>query len=220
MTVNCCVALVVFTFCGGKLIAVGGIPTSDWICRLANAVLTAELPVPMMLNCTRLGGEFTLVLTVRVAGCPDVTDGGLKPAVKPLGSPMAEKATVCGTPAIVVVTMLNVAEFPAIVLAGFGITAMEKLFAGTPVPLREICLNPSPLPFTARVAWRSPSAAGVKVTFTVQLWPSCKVSPAQLSVSPKSVALAPLMARDAMGNGRAPTLVKVVTCAAVVMPMI
>src|SRR5208282_753622 len=99
--------------------------------------------------------------------------------------------------------------------------------AGTPVPVRlAVCVLPVTSPLlsvTVRVALSLLTVDGVNVTLMVHEPPTASglLLLGQLSVSPKSAALGPLIAMAAefaRVRGAVPTLVKVTPCAVLSVP--
>jgi len=68
-----------------------------------------------------------------------------------------------------------------------------------------------------RVAVRVPDADGVKLTLMVQLEPAARLE-AQVVVSPKSVAFVPVSEMTILVSAAVPTLLSVITRAALVVP--
>jgi hypothetical protein len=65
---------------------------------------------------------------------PAATEAGLKDAVAPEGSPLAEKLTVSAVPRVSVVEMVEVPDWPCWMESAFGLAEMEKSLAGVGVP--------------------------------------------------------------------------------------
>ena len=86
--------------------------------------------MPVIVNVKVPAAAAVVVLTVRVALPPEVTDVGEMEAVTPAGVAEAESITVCALPDVVAVLMVAVAELPATIFKLFGLAEMEKSLAG------------------------------------------------------------------------------------------
>ncbi|MFB7445825.1 hypothetical protein ACFC01_47515 [Streptomyces mirabilis] len=82
------------------------------------------MPVTVMLYVP--AGVDEDVATVSVEEPPAVTEVGLKVVVAPLGSPEADRFTVCAAPEVTAVETVVVADEPAFTLDEAGLTAVEK----------------------------------------------------------------------------------------------
>ena len=98
-----------------------------------------------------------------------------------------------------------------------GVTLTEDV----PVPVNgRLCGLPPPLSVTVTAAVRAPIAVGSNVTLIVQLFFGPKEVP-QVLVSAKSVEFVPVIARPVIEIVLpAAALVKVMTCAALVVPTV
>ena len=75
-----------------------------------------------------------VVLTVSVQVPEPVIDEGLHAAAMPVGIPDAVRATVPVNPAIAVIGMLKLADFPAVVVCVLGEDVIEKSEIKFPLP--------------------------------------------------------------------------------------
>ena len=99
---------------------------------------------------------------------------------------------------------------------------VEKAATATlpwPVPVKVIIGGLTPeLPLMTREAVKLPELVGVNVMVIVQLPPAATELPHVLAVTAKSAALLPVIPMLVMVNVALPALVRVMTCAELVVP--
>jgi len=120
---------------------------------------------------------FTVSVEVAVPALEAATVGGLKLHDTPVAKPVVhDRLTEPENPPRKVTAMVEVAEFPAVMVVGEN--GVAEILKSLPDPNTGIdCGLPASLSLTERFAVRYPPAAGVKLTFTVQLAPAAKELP-------------------------------------------
>src|ERR1700736_1441304 len=117
----------------------GGGGAELWTTRVTVVLCVAEVPVPVTVTEEVPVGVVVAVVIVMVELLPELTDAGLKPAVAPLGRPLALSATFCNDPLVVAVLIDVVPLLPGATVTVLGLALMEKSFGGggepqVPVP--------------------------------------------------------------------------------------
>jgi hypothetical protein len=123
-----------------------------------------------------LAAVFTVSTEETTLAVEAVTDAGLKLQVTPAGKGLAHKRlTAPENPPREVIETVDVAELPATILTGEN--AVAETWKSLPLPNMGTSSGVDTESLTEIFADRNPPAAGVKVTFTVQLAPTAKVPP-------------------------------------------
>jgi hypothetical protein len=158
--------------------------------------LCERLPeAPAMPIVYAAGDALAVVFTVSVEettpALEAVTVAGLKLHDTPADKPLAhDRVTVPENPPRELIETVELEELPAAMLAGEN--AVAEIWKSLPLPNMGTSSGVDTESLTEIFADRKPPAAGVNVTFTVQLAPTAKVPP-QLLVWPKSGPFVPAM---------------------------
>jgi hypothetical protein len=163
-----------------------------------------------------------LMVSVDVAGeLPGVTEAGVKDAVAPAGSPLAENVTVLENDPLTGVTeMVKLAVPPRVTVCEVLVELTVKLGAAVPVPLRvTVWGEPAALSATLRAAAKIAADDGVNVIDMAQFAPGARVLP-QVLVWPKLAAPLPVSEMPEIASAALPVFVSVADCAALVAPVI
>jgi hypothetical protein len=138
----------------------------------------AALPVPVRVMAYVPGVVVSAGVTEKVELPPDVTVGGLNDTRAPVGAPVSLSATDCDTPEVVAVLTEVVAAEPAVTVAAFGDTPMEKSLGGAVTLRVKVWVAGLPTPLLALMVMtdeETPPAVPAKVAVPLPL--STKVTP-------------------------------------------
>jgi hypothetical protein len=144
-----------------------------------------------------------------------VTDEGETEQTEAAGAPPQDSETDCAKPEIEEISTVKLVDCPATTVSLAAWLAMLK--SGTmPVPLSSTtCGLPGTLSVMVNAPGADPAVVGEHVTVITQSVEGCKGAWVQLSDAAKSLlATTPDIVRDAV-----PTLVTVIVCGALVVPM-
>ena len=138
---------------------------------------------------------------------PGVTVVGVKVAVAPDGSPVAESVTGLANAPFCAATVIEYcADPPDVMVWDAVVEEMVKVGSAVPVPLiATACGDPDALSATDKLAVKDATDVGAKTTAIVQLLPASRELP-QVFVCVKSVGLAPVMVMPVIVSGPLPVL--------------
>src|SRR5229473_6027 len=122
--------------CAMELLPGGGVTLSE-----TPVLCVAEGAVPVTVMEYEPVGVLDAVVTVMVELPPVVTEAGLKLAVAPAGSPLAESVMVSVLPSVRVVEMVEVPDWPCWMERLVGLAPMEKSLVGGGVAGQPGSLN-------------------------------------------------------------------------------
>ena len=152
----------------------------DCTVRACEALCDKELEAPTMPIVYAAGDALAVVFTVSVEetapALEAVTVAGLKLHDTPADKPLAhDRVTVPENPPRELIETVELEELPAAMLAGEN--AVAEIWKSLPLPNMGTSSGVDTESLTEIFADRKPPAAGVNVTFTVQLAPTAKVPP-------------------------------------------
>jgi len=218
-------ALVAFTSCLPKLTVAGLIPTPGAM-PVPDRVTVCGLPLALsaiVSEAVRLPVAVGVKVTFTVMLLPGVTVIGNEPAAKaksPAFAPVIARLEVVRLAVPVLAMMMGVTALLVFTswLPKLTATGLTPKTGAMPVPLRgTLCGLPAALSVIDSETARLPLAAGVKVTFTVVLFPGGTVIGSVPAVKPKLPALAPVIARFVITRLPVPALLTLMAVGALLV---